>query len=41
MRFVLVSRHTDGRDIPENERDRNLKDMGEWLALLKVVVRGA
>lgn len=36
MRFVLVSRHTDGRDIPENERDRNLKDMGEWLALPKV-----
>jgi len=35
MKFILISRHTDGADIPEKERARNLKDMGEWLALLK------
>ena len=35
MKFILISRHTDGADIPEDERERNLKDMGEWIALLK------
>ncbi len=35
MRFVLISRHTNGADIPENERAQNLKDMGEWVALLE------
>ncbi len=35
MKFVLISRHTGGQDIPENEREQNLKDMGEWIALLK------
>ncbi len=35
MRFVLISRHTNGADIPETERAQNLKDMGEWVALLK------
>ncbi len=34
MRFVLISRHTNGADIPEEERAQNLKDMGEWIALL-------
>ena len=34
MKFVLISRHTEGREIPENEKEQNVKDMGEWLALL-------
>ncbi len=34
MRFVLISRHTNGADIPEEERAQNLKDMREWIALL-------
>ncbi len=35
MTFVLISRHTNGADIPESERAENLRDMGEWVALLK------
>jgi hypothetical protein len=35
MKFILISRHADGADIPEKEREQNLKDMGEWVALLK------
>ncbi len=35
MTFVLISRHTNGAGIPESERAQNLKDMGEWVALLK------
>ncbi len=35
MRFVLISRHTNGADVPENERAQNLEDMGKWVALLK------
>ncbi len=38
MRFVLISRHTNGADIPESERAQNLEDMGEWVALLKPVL---
>ncbi len=35
MRFVLISRHTNGADVPEDQREQNLRDMGEWVALLK------
>lgn len=35
MKFVLISRHTNGAEIPESEREQNLKDMGEWVSLLK------
>ncbi len=35
MRFVLISRHTNGAEIPEDQRAQNLRDMGEWVALLK------
>lgn len=35
MKFILISRHTNGAEIPESEREQNLKDMGEWLGLLK------
>ncbi len=34
MKFVLISRHTGGQEIPEDEREHNLREMGEWLALL-------
>ncbi len=35
MRFVLISRHANGADVPEHERAQNLREMGEWLALLQ------
>jgi hypothetical protein len=35
MKFILISRHTNGAEIPVNEREQNLKDMGEWITLLK------
>jgi hypothetical protein len=35
MKFILISRHTNGAEIPVNERESNLKAMGEWIALLK------
>jgi hypothetical protein len=35
MKFILISRHTNGAEIPVNEQESNLKDMGEWVALLK------
>ncbi len=35
MKFMLISRHTNGADIPVNEREQNLQKMGEWIALLK------
>ncbi len=38
MRFVLISRHTNGADVPEHERAQNLKEMGEWVALLEPVM---
>jgi hypothetical protein len=37
MKFVLISRHTNGAEIPESEREQNLKAMGEWLGLFKIV----
>jgi hypothetical protein len=44
MKFILISRHTNGAEIPENERDQNLQEMGEWIACLKptlaVQIRG-
>ncbi len=38
MKCVLISRHTDGAAIPESERERNLKDMADWITLLKAEV---
>lgn len=35
MKFLLISRHTNGSEIPVNERERNLQEMGDWIALLK------
>lgn len=38
MKFILLSHHTDGSSVPENEVTQNLKDMGEWISLLKATV---
>ncbi len=38
MKFILISRHTGGREIPENEKEQNLKDLGDWVARLKAEV---
>jgi hypothetical protein len=38
MKFILISRHTNGAEIPENEREQNLQEMGEWIALLKPIL---
>jgi hypothetical protein len=35
MKFILISRHTNGAEIPENEREQNLQEIGEWITLLK------
>lgn len=35
MKFILISRHTDGAEIPETQREQNLQEMGEWIAVLK------
>jgi len=35
MKFLLISRHTNGAEIPESEREQNLQEMGEWIALLQ------
>lgn len=38
MKFILLSRHVGGSSVPDNEADQNLKDMGEWVSLLKASV---
>ena len=38
MKFILISRHTGGAEIPDRERERNLQEMGEWISLLKPVL---
>lgn len=35
MKFLLISRHTNGAEIPEDKREQNLQEMGEWIAMLK------
>ena len=34
MKFLLLSRHTSSREVPENEREQNVKDLKEWWSLL-------
>ncbi|MBS0467219.1 MAG: hypothetical protein JSS31_06525 [Proteobacteria bacterium] len=38
MKFVLLSRHSGGSSVPENEAAQNLEDMGKWVSLLKATV---
>jgi hypothetical protein len=35
MKFLLISRHTGGKEVPENEREQNIKELNEWVTLLK------
>lgn len=35
MKFVLISRHPNGAEVPEHAREQNLQELGEWIALLK------
>jgi len=34
MKFLLISRHTGGKQVPDNEKEQNIKDLNEWIALL-------
>ncbi len=38
MKFILISRHTNGAEIRATERDQNLEEMGQWIDLLKPTV---
>ncbi len=38
MKFILLSRHINGGSVPDDEAAQNLKDMGEWISLLKATV---
>lgn len=38
MRFLLLSRHTGGQEVPENEKGQNLTDLVAWWALLDTSV---
>ena len=38
MKFILLSRHTDGSSVPKSEAAQNMKDMGEWIFLLRATV---
>jgi hypothetical protein len=35
MKFILVSRHTDGSEIPAGQGEQTMKDLGEWVTMLK------
>ena len=34
MKFLLISRHTGGQEVPDNEREQNFKELTEWIQLL-------
>ena len=38
MKFILISRHTAGSEVPASEAEQNLKDMGEWVTTLKATI---
>ena len=38
MKFILISRHTGGSEIPESDKEQNLKDMMAWMTLLKAEI---
>jgi hypothetical protein len=38
MKFVLLSRHAGGGSVPDSEAAQNLRDMGDWVSLLKATV---
>ena len=34
MKFLLISRHTGGKEVPGSEKEQNFKDLNEWIKLL-------
>ncbi len=38
MKFVLISRHTGGREVPDGENEQMMKDLAEWVSLLKAQI---
>ena len=38
MKFVLISTHLGGVDVPENEKESHMKAFGEWLQTLNASV---
>lgn len=38
MKFILISRHTAGSEVPAGEAEQNLKDMGEWVTMLRATI---
>jgi hypothetical protein len=38
VKFILLSRHTDGTSVPKSEAAQNIKDMGQWISLLRATV---
>ncbi len=38
MKFILLSRHSGGSSVPDDQAAQNLKDMGEWISLLNASV---
>ena len=38
MKFILISRRANGAEIPESQKDQNLQEMRDWIALLKPTV---
>lgn len=38
MKFILMSRHTAGSNVPADDAEQNLKDMGEWITTIGATV---
>ena len=34
MKFLLISRHTGGKEVHDNEKEQNIKELNEWIKLL-------
>jgi hypothetical protein len=34
MKFLLISRHTGGLQVPDSDKEQNLKELMEWITLL-------
>lgn len=37
MKFLLISNHEGGRDVPESEKEAHLKAFGEWLQMISTI----
>jgi len=38
MKFVLISRHTGNQEVPDNEKEQMMNDLGAWVGLLNAEV---